>query len=42
VPAGSGSTTFTIASVVTMSPTAPSTCQGVTFAIPMTLTGVQT
>jgi hypothetical protein len=37
---GPGSVNFTVPSVVSMISTAPSQCQGVTFTVPMTLTGV--
>jgi hypothetical protein len=40
VAAGSGSVNATVTNVVTMSASAPSTCQGATFEIPVILTGV--
>lgn len=40
VTKGSGAVNFTVTSAVSMAADAPSKCQGVTFTVPMTLSGV--
>ncbi|HZE66133.1 MAG TPA: hypothetical protein VE081_05845 [Sporichthyaceae bacterium] len=41
IASGSGTVTFSVSSVVTMIAGAPNACQGVSFTIPITLTGAQ-